>query len=417
MNTLVRQDIPLTPDLFNARAQDLTPFLAGDAIKDYPNLAALPTRAWKGMVYDGKIWGVPTPTAQGQFFWWPLIHQELVDAGGTTQATTTDDYKKLVIELTKPQQNQYGVVTQGGYQYSFDMNTGNGFYPSMFGAPNLWAVDSNGKFTHMWETDGYKQALSFTADLFKAGVFHPNSANLNVVTAAQAFEARQGAVVVTGLRPDFWDIRGTAAEGLQPAVNINLVTPAAAPGMKPQYYNGRAAFAIAFLKKAPDDRVRMLLRILDYIAAPFGSQEYLLVNYGLQGRDWDPDSNGNPILNKTGQADFASVSTGTPSFLGSQIVGRYLVLYSAADPTFAKRIQDYQKILAPISTEDASLGLFSATQASSGVQLIQPFGDGITDIVAGRRPLSDLDGLVSTWRSSGGDKSRMEFQAAYAAAQ
>ena len=81
-----------------------------------------------------------------------------------------------MVELTKPQQNQYGILSQGGYQYSYDMNTGNGFYPSMFGAPNLWAVDSSGKFTHMWETDGYKQALAFAADLFKAGVFHPDSA-------------------------------------------------------------------------------------------------------------------------------------------------------------------------------------------------------------------------------------------------
>jgi len=416
MNTLVRQDIPLTPELFNAKAQDLTPYLSGDAIKDYPNLAAIPTRAWKGMVYDGKIWGVPTPTAQGQFFWWPLIHQELLDANNTPQPKTTDDYKKVMVELTNPQQNQYGILSQGGYQYSYDMNTGNGWYPSMFGAPNLWAVDSNGKFTHMWETDNYKQALAFAVDLFKAGVFHPDTPNLNVVTAAQDFEARKGAFVDTGLRPDFWDIRGTAAEGLQPAPNVNLLTPPAAPGFKSQYYNGRAAFAIAFLKKASDARVKMLLRVLDYIAAPFGSQEFLLVNYGIQGRDWDPDANGNPILNKTGQTDFSGVSTGAVSFLGSQIVGRNLVLYSAADPTFAKRIQDYQKILAPISTEDASLGLYSGTQASTGVQLIQPFGDGVTDIVAGRRPLSDYDSLVSTWKSAGGEKIRAEFQAAYAAA-
>jgi putative aldouronate transport system substrate-binding protein len=66
--------------------------------------------------------------------------------------------------------------------------------------------------------------------------------------------------------------------------------------------------------------------------------------------------------------------------------------------------------------EDASLGLYSSTQASSGVQLIQPFGDGITDIVAGRRPMSDFEGLVSTWKSAGGDKIRAEYQAAYAAA-
>jgi putative aldouronate transport system substrate-binding protein len=237
-----------------------------------------------------------------------------------------------------------------------------------------------------------------------------------VVTAAQAFEARKGAIVVTGLRPDFWDIRGTAAEGLQPAPNVNLITPPAASGFKPQYYNGRPAFAISFLKKASDDRIKMLLRVLDYLAAPFGSDEFLLVNYGVKDQDWQADANGNPIITKTGQTEMAGISTGSVSFL-STVVGRYLVLYSAADQTFAKRLQDYEKILAPISTEDASLGLYSATQASTGVQLIQPFGDGITDIVAGRRPLTDLDQLVNTWKSQGGEKIRQEIQTAYAATQ
>jgi putative aldouronate transport system substrate-binding protein len=414
MYTLVRQDIPLTPELFAAKATDLTPFVSGDAIKDYPNLAALPQRAWNGMIFDNKIYGVPVPTPYGQFFWWPLIHQELVDALGQQQPKTTDDYKKLMVDLTKPQQNQYGAVSQGGYQYSFDMNTGNGWYPSMFGAPNLWSVDSNGKFTHIWETDNYKQALAFAVDLFKAGIFHPDTLNLNVVTAAQDFEARQGGVVVTGLRTDFWDIRGTPAEQLPPPTpNVNLLTPPAANGFKPQYFNGRPAFGIAFLKKASDDRVKMLLRILDYVAAPFGSDEYLLINYGVKGRDWMPDDNGNPITTKTGQGDLGGISTGSVSFLAA-LTGRYPVLYSPADPSFAKRIQDYQKVLAPISVEDATLGLFSPTYASTGVQMIQPFGDGITDIVAGRRPMSDLDGLVSAFRSGGGDKMRSEFEAAYA---
>jgi putative aldouronate transport system substrate-binding protein len=159
----------------------------------------------------------------------------------------------------------------------------------------------------------------------------------------------------------------------------------------------------------------MLLKVLDYVAAPFGSDEFLLINYGVKDHDWQADDNGNPILTKTGQGDMGGVSTGSVSFL-SALTGRYPVLYSAADPTFAKRIQDYQKILGPISVEDASLGLFSPTQATTGVQLIQPFGDGITDIVAGRRPLSDLDQLLSAWHSGGGDKVKSEFQAAYAAA-
>jgi putative aldouronate transport system substrate-binding protein len=355
------------------------------------------------------------PTPYGQFFWWPFIHQELLDVMGVGQPKTTDEYKQLMVSLTKPQQNQYGILSQAGYQYSYDMNTGNGWYPSMFGAPNLWSVDASGKFTHIFESDGYKQALAFDVDLYKAGVFHPDTSSLNVVTAATKFEAREGALVVTGLRPDFWDIRGTPAEPLQPPPNINLLTPPAAPGMKAQYYNGRPAFAISFLKKAPEARIKMLLRVLDYIAAPFGSDEYLVVRYGVKGRDWEPDNNGNPILTKTGQTDFASITTGTVGFL-STAVGTYQVLYSAADPGFAKRIQDFQRILALISTEDASIGLFSAFQASKGVPLIQSFGEGITDIVAGRRPSSDLDGLVTAWRSGGGNTIRSEYEKAYAAA-
>jgi putative aldouronate transport system substrate-binding protein len=415
IHTLVRQDIPLTPELLAAKGNDLSRFVSGDAIKDYPNLAALPTRSWKSMIFDNKIYGVPVPTPQGQFFWWPYIHQELLDAAGVSQPKTTDDYKQLMLQLTKQQQNQYGILTQAGYQYSYDMNTGNGWYPAMFGAPNLWSVDSSGKFTHMWQTDAYKQALAFDVDLFKAGVFFPDSSNLNVVTAATAFEARQGAFVLTGLRPDFWDIRGTAAEGLQPAPNVNLLTPPGAPGLKPQYYNGRAAFSIAILKKAPEARIKMLLRVLDYIAAPFGSEEFLLINYGVKGRDWEPDANGNPITTRTGQTDMGGIATGAVSFL-STLTGRFQVLYSAADPGFAKRIQDYEKILAPISVEDASLGLYSATQARKGVTLIQPFGDGITDIVTGRRPLTDLDSLVQGWASAGGNAVRSEYEMAYAAA-
>ena len=415
VSTLVRQDIPLTPELFDAKAADLTPYLAGDAIKDYPNLAALPRRSWWGVIYNNKIYGVPIPTPEGQFFWWPMIHQELLDAASIAQPKTTDDYKKMMVALTKPQQNQWGSLTQGGYQYSYDMNTGNGWYPSMFGGPNNWAVDSSGKFTNVFETDAYKQALAFDAGLFKAGIFEPDSATLNVITAGQAFIARKGTFVVTGFNPAWWVLPGTAAASLKPTPNVNLLTPPAAPGFKPQYYNGRAAFGIAFLKKAPEARIKMLLRVLDYIAAPFGSEEFLLVNYGAKGQDWNPDPHGNPLLTPTGQKDMAGITPSAVSFL-STLMGRYQVLYSAEDPNYAKRTQGFQKILAPISVEDASLGLYSATQASKGVQVIQKFGDAVTDMVTGRRPLTDLAGLVQDWKTGGGDAIRAEYEKAYAAA-
>src|SRR5258708_12048870 len=50
-----------TPQFLQAKAADLTPFLAGDAAKDYPNLAAIPITAWKngGCAYQGRLYMVP----------------------------------------------------------------------------------------------------------------------------------------------------------------------------------------------------------------------------------------------------------------------------------------------------------------------------------------------------------------------
>ena len=42
--------------------------------------------------------------------------------------------------------------------------------------------------------------------------------------------------------------------------------------------------------------------------------------------------------------------------------------------------------------------------------------DGITDIVAGRRPIADYDQLVKDWQSGGGEQIRKELQDALTAA-
>ena len=51
------------PAFLDAKCTDLTQYLAGDAIRDYPNLAAIPSRSWKGALVNGKIYGVPIPPA------------------------------------------------------------------------------------------------------------------------------------------------------------------------------------------------------------------------------------------------------------------------------------------------------------------------------------------------------------------
>jgi hypothetical protein len=50
-----------------------------------------------------------------------------------------------------------------------------------------------------------------------------------------------------------------------------------------------------------------------------------------------------------------------------------------------------------------------------GVAIQFRFADAMIDIVAGRRPHSDFDGLLREWKTGGGDTIRSELEAAFAA--
>src|SRR5437879_7943595 len=51
--------LPNMADFLNSACADLTPYLSGAAVKDYPNLANLPSTAWPPMVFNNKIMAIP----------------------------------------------------------------------------------------------------------------------------------------------------------------------------------------------------------------------------------------------------------------------------------------------------------------------------------------------------------------------
>ena len=56
-----------------------------------------------------------------------------------------------------------------------------------------------------------------------------------------------------------------------------------------------------------------------------------------------------------------------------------------------------------------TVGLISPTQITKGAALTQPVIDGTTDIIVGRRPVSDWDGLVRDFFAADGEQIRTEF--------
>jgi putative aldouronate transport system substrate-binding protein len=398
--------IPSLPAFLQAQCADLTSFIGGDAVKDYPNLANIPTPCWAETVVNGSIYAVPVPRAP--FLNAFLVRQDLVDQAQLPAPKSADDFKKFLLALTNAQQNHFGIAAAGNGTFAFGLGSQAPLL-MVFGAPNNWGLDKSGKLVKDFETDEYKAAVGFARDLWSAGVFHPDSRTLTGTTLSTALRGDQTAVASHsfGALIAQWPL--LAAQN--PAARLRVIHPFSADGKaKPIYHTGPSNFGMSFLKKGSADRVKLLLRVLNYIASPFGSQEWALLNYGVEGMHFNRDAQGVPVLTEKGKAEVLST--------WKYITNNPQVLFDTnRSQQYATDIQEDEKAMADVAIADPTLGLYSPTYSSQQVLLDQAMSDGVSDIAVGRGQLSDLDGLIKDWRNNGGDKARAEYQEAIAAAR
>ncbi|MBV8716541.1 MAG: extracellular solute-binding protein [Chloroflexi bacterium] len=397
--------IPAITQFASTRCADLTPYLSGDAIKDYPNLANFSTYTWRSGVIAGKLYAVPSARAPvGTAL---AYRKDLFDQAGIQMDNApknADEFKRILQQLTKPDQNQWGIACAG--TSTFGLNSGSAFL-AVFRAPNNWKLDPGGRLVKDYETDEFKQAVGFARDLWAAGLYHPNTpsygGNGNPDYAAGRFAVQ---VSVWGQYIQNWDLLAS----VNPNGKTYPMHPFAADGDAPVYLAGNGNFGITFIKQQPSpERVKMLLHVADFFAAPFGSQEWLLNYYGVKDVDYQFDANGLPIQTDQGRAEL----TATWRYITSPPYALFDTVRSQEFATVAHAAEDAMLAVAQF---DPTLGLQSASAFQLGIPAQTTFYAGIQDIVLGRRPLSDHDGLVSDWRNAAGDKIRGEYMDALAAA-
>ncbi|MGH2520655.1 MAG: hypothetical protein ACRDF8_12670, partial [Chloroflexota bacterium] len=360
------------------------------------------------VVFNNAIYGVPVsfPIVPGGVLW---VHQDSLDAAGVGRPTSGADFKQILEKLKKPNQNFYGigsfVANAAGTGGAYDLP----WYAMMHQAPNNWRADAAGKLTKNFETPEYKAAISYLHDLVASGVFAPDATTNNVLSVRSAFQVRKYAFDVSGwlaAANQFW----AAALSLKPPSTLGLVAPFGVNGGKGSFYTGQQLFGFSVLKKASDARIKELLGIMNFLAAPFGTTEQLLLNYGVEGTDFTFDSGGNPMLTTRGKTDTNS--------LWGYITAPPQVYYNPASPKqFATMMQTGEKAYVNVAVADPTGTLYSATNASKGPVISRTLLNGVGDILAGRRPLADYDGLLKDWKAAGGDQIRTEFEQALAAAK
>jgi putative aldouronate transport system substrate-binding protein len=397
----VRTSVVDVPALLAAKCQDLTPYLSGDAVKEYPFLANVPTAAWRAAaVHNGAIYGVPVPRALlGQTF---FRRDDLIAARGLNpDPASFADFSQLCRGLTDARHNRWALSNADSAFF---------FILQMLGAPNATASpiggwrDAGGTLTSSYELEQTKQALADTAKMCKDGMVHPDSfgsATQDLTTNYKQWFNAGSAALHGDNYPAWWQFYVQNIAG--PTFKIGaIVPPNYDSGSTAVTWQGNPAFSYTALKKAGDARIRQLLKLCNWLAAPFGSTEYLLKTYGVEGVDWQRNSAGDAALTKTGQSEVPGLGTG-------YVAAAPYVLYYAGQAQATKNIYAFQQKFVPKSVADPTLGLDSATNNRVGSSLYSKMVDARHAIMRGQQPVSSWDDAVKQWRSAGGDQIRKEL--------
>jgi putative aldouronate transport system substrate-binding protein len=391
--------VPHLLSFLQAKCQDVSDLLSGDAVKAYPNLANIPTQAWRSTAYGGRIYGLPQP--RGAFGNNLFIHSDLAQqVAGTWQPTSADDFLRMMQALTQPQRGLWGMSASLNSNYNLD------FFMQVFGAPNHWKVEG-GKFSYYLETEQAKTALAYVRRLFQAGVYHPQANTVPTTQAKSGFWGSKFAAYQDGFsayQPGWQSVKQ-----IDPKFEPRVVIPFGPSGGKGTYWLGSGTFAFCAMKKTSKQRAQELLRIANYLAAPFGSQENAFLKLGVKDVDYTQDSSGNPVMTTRGRQENALYQ--------GYIADAPSTLYDAQYPDFIRTIHGQEQQLIPLGVTDPTVGLYSEASTEKAATLATMLNDRLSAIIAGRAPATDYDNLLRDWRSQGGDQIRKEFEQAYASSK
>ncbi len=372
-----------------ASCADLSEFIGGDAVKEYPNLANLPTSAWQSMgLVGGRVMGIPIPRMIQPYV--NHVNRDVLDKIGADDTTWgADEFLKAMKDATSGSVHGFGA---SGF-------LGVPFFAAAMGAPNQWGVE-DGQFVSTFATDTYRAAVEMARQAYTDKLYHPDTASVSLTDLWNIF--------IAGNMAACYGSFGTFANGKRAQqVNGRFHNDVGLP------FGGKSGWAqpgmfgwVAF-KKADPDRIRMLLRICDFLAAPFGSSEFELLKYGVEGTHFTRSADG-PELTQLGQDEPAA------SLPFDFIANAPEVIRIPGEPEAVQRAFDVQAEMAPEAIADPSEGLFSETFDKSGSSITQKISDAIVATVAGRASLDDFDNAVQEYLDGGGKAVADEYSAAAA---
>jgi putative aldouronate transport system substrate-binding protein len=333
----------------------------------------------------------------------PQYRLDWQTALGIPDPQNADDMFDLFVAMTTKDPNKSG--KNDTWVYGAMSEWDNSTALSMFGVPNKWRKNDDGTFTKHIESEEYKAAIAWLIRCREAGVFHPNAVSNGFAQSQELFNNGQLAVFGGSLLGVTWQtpVNGVTNWNKQ----IWSLFPVGHDGGAVQLWQSPATFgffAIPAKLKSDEAKIRELLGVLNYWAAPFGSAEYTFMNFGIEGHNFER-KDGAPVLSENSARHGELAAAYVPSPAQQNI-------FAPGQDALALKIQQGFEKVTPDSIADPSLNLVSQTQISVGAQLQQMEKDIYTDLVSGRQSVDALPAMIDKWRRAGGDQVRSELEKA-----
>ena len=214
--------IPRFSEAITTLFEDLTDYLKGDSVLDYPMLANIPTESWRHAVWGGHLVAVPWPNDGSPFPWALFYRKDLFDAQSLTYPKSMEELLSIGREVTDAGAGVWA------FNNIFDMVQMFHKVPNSVGG---WGRKSDGTVSHKYETPEYRAAIEATAEIYADGLVHPDLVTSEGGDSKQLF--RSGKILFMQDGPGAWQGMQRDESKVTPGFNMQPVPVFSATGGDP----------------------------------------------------------------------------------------------------------------------------------------------------------------------------------------
>lgn len=379
---------------------NITDIVSGDISERWPLLAGRGDAAWADSVWPtdpvdpegtAGIFGVPWHLnggpGNGVFY-----RGDLLEAGGFAVPTTVEEILEIARAWSDDRAGKWAFAgTDWMSPAWFGLASGHG-----------WMWDGSG-LVHNFERPEYKEWVEFQRLQTDEKLRHPNFGNPDFVSKL-AFNAGDVLFDQDGFAR--WPQTVQEFETTNPDFTIGALGALNFKGRDPLYHSAYGVGGWLFFRKdLEEDSIAELLDVCNFVAAPFGTKEYELITYGLEGEHFEYDDQGRPVFTEAGNSSHKDSFSYTSMCGVTQTLHEGPASYVEARFAFDEAVQPYLE-------ENIFEGL-RLVAPDTGSTAGTVFGEKIKDIIYGRAELSEYEAAVEAWRTDGGADSREFFETAY----